>query len=36
MEIAEGNDKLQYTENSIKIVSNIINSIGTDPNDKTG
>lgn len=35
MEIAEGNDKLQYTENSIKIVTNIINSIGTDPNDKT-
>ena len=36
MEIAEGNDTLQYTENSIKIVANIINSIGTDPNDKTG
>jgi GTPase SAR1 family protein len=36
MEIAEGNDELQYTENSIKIVANIINSIGTDPNDKTG
>ena len=36
MEIAEGTDKLQYTENSIKIVANIINSIGTDPNDKTG
>lgn len=36
MEISEGTNKLQYTENSIKIVSNIINSIGTDPNDKTG
>ena len=36
MEIAEGTDRLQYTENSIKIVTNIINSIGTDPNDKTG
>jgi hypothetical protein len=36
MEIAEGTNKLQYTENSIKIVANIINSIGTDPNDKTG
>ena len=36
MEIAEGTNSLQYTENSIKIVANIINSIGTDPNDKTG
>ena len=36
MEISEGTNKLQYTENSIKIVYNIINSIGTDPNDKTG
>ena len=36
MEIAEGTSSLQYTENSIKIVANIINSIGTDPNDKTG
>ena len=36
MEIAEGTSTLQYTENSIKIVANIINNIGTDPNDKTG
>jgi len=36
MEIAEGSDKLQYTENSIKITANIINRIGTDPKDKSG
>ena len=36
MEISEGNSSLQFTENSIKIVANIINNIGTDPNDKTG
>jgi len=36
MEISEGNSSLQFTENSIKVVANIINNIGTDPNDKTG
>lgn len=36
MEMAEGNNRLQFTENSIKIVTNIINSIGTDPTDVTG
>jgi hypothetical protein len=36
MEMPEGTNSLQYTENSIKIVANIINSNGTDPKDKTG
>jgi len=36
MEISEGNSTLQFSEHSIKLVANIINSIGTDINDKTG
>ena len=36
MELTEGSSKLEFTENSIKIVANIINRIGTDPKDKTG
>lgn len=36
MEIPEGNSTLQFSEHSIKLTTNIINSIGTDINDKTG
>lgn len=36
MELTEGSSKLEFTENSVKIVANIINRIGTDPKDKTG
>lgn len=33
MEMSEGNTTLQYTENSIKLVSNIINKIGNKKNE---
>lgn len=36
MELPDGSATLEFTENSIKLTANIINNIGTNPEDKSG